>query len=79
MKWRKKELSRALAAVLCVLYGAVWCYAGILGETTIFGRTALWARCADVLFGLVLLFGAVIWAVRAEKARRERRAEKGGA
>lgn len=70
MKKRKRALPRAVISVLCGLYAAVWLYAGILGETTIFGHTALWARCADVLFGLVLLSGAVIWAVRAAKAGR---------
>ena len=73
MNRRKKALSRAIVSVLSGLYAAVWLYAGILGETTIFDRTALWARCADALFGLVLLFGAVIWAVRA--ARTGRRGE----
>lgn len=68
MKRRKKALTQAIVSVLCVLYAAVWLYAGVLGETTIFGRTALWARVGDVLFGLVLLTGAVIWAVRAVRA-----------
>ena len=72
MNRRKKALSRAIVSVLSGLYAAVWLYAGILGETTIFGRTALWARCADALFGLVLLFGAVIWAVRAAPVRAVR-------
>ena len=71
MKKRKRALPRAMISILCVLYAAVWLYAGILGETTVFGRTALWARCADVLFGLVLLSGALIWAVRAVRTRRK--------
>lgn len=71
MRRRKKALPRAVVSVLGVLYATVWLYEGILGETTVFGRTALWARCADVLFGLILLSGAVIWAVRAARARQE--------
>lgn len=71
MRRRKKALPRAIVSVLGVLYAAVWLYEGILGETTVFGRTALWARAGDVLFGLILLSGAVIWAVRAARVWQE--------
>lgn len=72
MKKRERALPRAAVSVLCFLYAAVWCCAGVLGETTVFGRTALWARCADVLFGLILLSGAVVWGLRAARAGRRR-------
>ena len=68
---RRRALPRAAVSALCLLCAAVWLYEGILGETTVFGRTALWARAGDALFGLVLLAGAVIWAVRAVRCRRQ--------
>ena len=78
MRKRKSPLPRAAVSALCVLCAAVWLYAGILGESTVFGRTALWARLADVLFGLTLLAGAAIWAVRAVRAGRSRHTPRKG-
>ena len=72
MKQRRKSLARALAAVLCALYAAVWIYTGIFGETALLGGTSLLARAGDVLFGVILLAGAVIWALRAGEARKKR-------
>lgn len=77
MKSWKSVLPRALIAVLCVLFAAVWLYAGLFGDTTVLGRTALWARLADVLFGLTLLSGSVIWAIRAAKAGRRKGEQHG--